>query len=519
MVEKIRLRILLICTLFISSTFLFAQKYEFRAVWIATVHNIDWPSKKGLPVEVQKKEFIELLKMHQRNNMNAVIVQIRPMADAFYASNYEPWSEFLTGKSGQAPFPFYDPLEFMIEESHKRGMEFHAWLNPYRAGNNVKVSRMSNTKINNPSWFVYYGDKKYYNPGLPEVRQYVADVVKDIITRYDVDGIHMDDYFYPYRLPGKDFPDQAAYKKFGNGMEKSDWRRSNCDSIVRMIHDMVIDYKPMIKFGISPFGVWRNSNVDETGSNTAAGQTNYDDLYADIRLWLKEGWIDYVAPQLYWEIGHQLCDFETLVKWWAENSYGKHVYIGHGLYRAIEKPTASWRNPSELPEEINIIRNYKMVQGSIYFSSRSFNDNPNGWVDSLRNTYYKRPAIVPPMDWVDYVPPRNPEIKMVRNGNKNAKGNLIIDIESSHEPETELIKSLVLYAHKDVRNLTDNPAVIITKGSEHISSVMLPSDMIEPEANSIYLAVTSIDRENNESGIGRIVHIVKKNNNWVLSDY
>ncbi|MGN6616748.1 MAG: glycoside hydrolase family 10 protein, partial [Ilyomonas sp.] len=298
----------------------FAQtspKYEFRAVWVATVENIDWPSRKGLSTEEQKAEFIRLLDMNKRNGMNAIIMQIRPVADAFYPSPFEPWSEYLTGKQGVAPNPYYDPLKFMIEETHKRGMEFHAWLNPYRAVFNIYKSSVAPNHITrtHPEWFLNYGDKKYFDPGQPEAMEFVAKVVKDIVSRYDLDGIHMDDYFYPYRIPGKDFPDNKTYLKYGDGLTKDDWRRSNCDSIIKLIHDVIIDTKPMVKFGISPFGVWRNKSKDPMGSDTRAGVTNYDDLYADILLWLKEGWIDYVAPQLYWEIGHPLCDYETLLNW------------------------------------------------------------------------------------------------------------------------------------------------------------------------------------------------------------
>ena len=224
-----------------------SPNYEFRGVWVASVANIDWPSKKNLSVAEQKAEYIRLLDMHQRNGMNAMIVQIRPAGDALYPSPYEPWSEFLTGKQGLPPTPLYDPLEFMITETHKRGMEFHAWLNPYRAVFNLLNSSISPshlTKIH-PEWFLIYGDKKYFNPGLPEVRQHMAKVVKDLVTRYNIDGIHMDDYFYPYRITGKEFPDQKDFEKHGNGMKKEDWRRSNCDSVILLIHNIVRSGKPI----------------------------------------------------------------------------------------------------------------------------------------------------------------------------------------------------------------------------------------------------------------------------------
>ena len=333
-------------TWLLISQAVFAQnppQYEFRAVWIATVENIDWPSKKALPVAQQKAEFIKLLDMHKRNGMNAVVMQIRPVTDAFYPSQYEPWSEYLTGRQGLPPSPYYDPLEFMINETHKRGMEFHAWVNPYRAVFNIKLSSVSPTHVTRlfPKWFLTYGSKKYFDPGLPEAREHVTRVIRDVVERYDLDAIHFDDYFYPYKIPGKEFPDQASFARYGNGMAKDDWRRSNVDTIIKMLSETIKSVNPRVKFGISPFGVWRNKSKDPMGSNTRAGVTNYDELYADILLWLREGWIDYVAPQLYWEIGFPLADYTVLLDWWSRYSYGKQVYIGHGIYRTLEARTGA----------------------------------------------------------------------------------------------------------------------------------------------------------------------------------
>lgn len=375
--------------------------YEFRGVWIATVDNIDWPQKGVYSVHDQKAEFIRQLDLHQKNGMNAVIAQVRPAADAFYPSSLEPWSQWLTGVQGRSPYPFYDPLQFMIEETHKRGMEFHAWLNPYRANFNIRSASIAPNHITrvHPEWFLNYGDKKYFDPGNKQAQLHVVNVVRDIVKRYNVDAIHMDDYFYPYRIAGKEFPDNVSYKKSGSSLPRDDWRRSNVDSIIKSINLAIKAEKSYCKFGISPFGVWRNKTSDPEGSNTKAGQTNYDDLYADILLWLEEGWIDYVAPQLYWEIGHKLADYQELISWWSQHSYGRHVYIGHGIYRSYEKNPA-WKNPNELPNQLKLLRQTPNVQGSIYFSSKSFDRNPNGWNDSLRNNYYRTPAMIPEMNWL-----------------------------------------------------------------------------------------------------------------------
>jgi uncharacterized lipoprotein YddW (UPF0748 family) len=370
---------------------------ELRAVWVATVSNIDYPSSPTSNSDVQRAEFVKLLDMHQRNGMNAVVVQIRPASDAFYPSTLEPWSQWLTGRQGQPPFPYYDPLAFMINETHKRNMEFHAWMNPYRAVFNTSNSSISATHITriHPEWFLTYGDKKYFDPGNKDVQKHVTAVVKDVTNRYKVDAIHFDDYFYPYRIPGKEFPDQASFRTYGNGMTKDDWRRSNTDSIIVMLSRVIKEENKNCQFGISPFGVWRNADKDFNGSNTKAGVTNYDDLYADILLWLKKGWIDYVAPQLYWEIGHNLADYTTLIDWWSKNTYGKNCYIGLGIYRAGSN--TSWKDKTQIPRQIEKLRNTPNINGMIFFSSKTFEKNPNGWNDSLRLNYFSVPARAPKM--------------------------------------------------------------------------------------------------------------------------
>ncbi|MBV9963431.1 MAG: family 10 glycosylhydrolase [Parafilimonas sp.] len=490
-------------------------KYEFRAVWIATVNNIDWPHSKYLSVDQQKQQFINIITQQRKIGMNAVIVQIRPAADAFYQSKYEPWSEFLTGRQGTAPSPFYDPLQFMIDETHKRGMEFHAWINPYRAVFSVASSIASNhiTKTH-PEWFVKYGDKKYFNPGLPDVMHYLTNVVIDIITHYDIDGIHMDDYFYPYRIAGKEFPDYRAYALYGKGLSKDAWRRSNCDSVVKMIHDAIITYKPLIKFGISPFGVWRNSSVDANGSDTKAGQTCYDDLYADVLLWLKKDWIDYVTPQLYWEIGHKLCDYTTLLDWWSNNTYGKQLYIGHGIYRAIEKPTAAWRNPNEIPNEIKLLRNNENVQGSVFYSCTNLLSNPNGWADSLQFDYYRTPALVPPMNWIDTTAPEAPHITKAFFDEDKGVQQLTISGDGINKNETETIKNFVVYLSQSLVGLTDHPVIIIPADASLKYQFLLQSTSIPVNWKNCYVAVTSVDRDNNESDISNIFVLEKNGSDW-----
>jgi uncharacterized lipoprotein YddW (UPF0748 family) len=377
-------------------------KREMRAVWIATVENIDWPSAKGLSTEQQKQEMVELLDQVKAYNMNTVVFQVRPDADALYDSKLEPWSEWLSGKQGVAPDPYYDPLKFTIEEAHKRGIDVHVWLNPYRAIQNIDktVPAAKNVVNTHPDWIVTYGNKKYFNPGLPQVRDHVARVVSDLVRRYDIDAIHFDDYFYPYRIANQEFPDQGSFADYPNGFapdKKDDWRRNNVDLIIKQLHDSIKSIRPGVEFGISPFGVWKNNSTDPAGSATKAGATNYDDLYADILLWEKEGWIDYVTPQLYWYIGKTVADYAVLADWWSKNTYGCQLYIGQAPYLLNEKSRdKAWQTSDELVNQIKLNRLNPSIAGSMFFSAKFLKRNPLGMKENLMKEMFKYPALTPP---------------------------------------------------------------------------------------------------------------------------
>jgi uncharacterized lipoprotein YddW (UPF0748 family) len=489
-------------------------KYEFRAVWVATVDNIDWPSEKYLSTDSQKTEFIRLLDMHQRNGMNAIIVQIRPATDAFYPSQYEPWSEWLTGTQGKPPIPYYDPLEFMITETHKRGMEFHAWMNPYRAEFKIGESSISPTHITklHPDWFLPYGSIKLFDPGNKEVQQFVTNVVKDVVKRYDIDAIHFDDYFYPYRIAGKEFPDSVSFAKYGNGLNKEDWRRSNVDSIILMLSKAIKKENKFCKFGISPFGVWRNIDKDPEGSNTKAGQTNYDDLYADILLWLKNKWIDYAAPQLYWEFSQPKVPFATLIDWWANHTYGRQLYIGHGVYRAFESKSVAWKNPNELPDQIKKLREYPQVQGSIYFSSKTFNRNPNGWNDSLQNNYYKYPAIIPPMPWIDSV---KPEAPIFSNAEIVKQESSKIDLHFILKNYSSRIKQYAIAIFSKNYELAHVPLYKLLPASKDLFFTV-SIDSLPIQRNDFYVIIYAVSKTNNESGYSQQYNLTWQNDHWTL---
>jgi uncharacterized lipoprotein YddW (UPF0748 family) len=380
---------------------------------VATVNNIDWPSKPGLSTDQQKREVIEILDRHAKNGMNAIIFQVRPAADAFYKSELEPWSRYLTGTAGEAPSPFYDPMQFWIEECHKRNMEFHAWLNPFRVAQDAGEPLAGNhIAFKHPEWIVNYGGKLYFDPGLPQTREFVVKVVADIVSRYDVDAIHFDDYFYPYPLK-EDFPDENSFDQYNRGFlagQKADWRRDNVDLVIRMLSERIKKTKPWVKFGISPFGVWRNKADDPEGSETSAGTTNYDQLYADILKWQKNGWIDYCLPQLYWQIGHPSVDFLTLSKWWAAHAYNREMYIGHAVYKLeANSPVPEWRDPDQLVKQIQITRQIPHLGGSAFYSSVHFSRDLFGFGKSLQEKLYKFPALVPTMPWIDNKAPESPQ--------------------------------------------------------------------------------------------------------------
>jgi len=500
LLDKLRntMMVLLICLGFCFSAK--AQpKYEFRAVWVASVENIDWPSKKGLPVDSQKVEFTRLLDMHKRNGMNAVVVQIRPAADAFYPSPYEPWSEWLSGVQGQAPSPYYDPLAFMIEETHRRGMEFHAWCNPYRAVKTIGKSSVASDHITrqHPEWFVRFENTLYFDPGNKEVQEYVTNVVRDIVKRYDIDAIHFDDYFYPYDIvegggPGKDFPDSESYARNGNGMTKGDWRRSNTDSIIVELSRAIKEINPYCKFGISPFAIWRNTYQDPEGSETHSGVSDYDKLYADILLWLKMGWIDYVVPQIYFAFSHPHAPYGVLLDWWARHSYGRHCYIGLGIYNA--GTNAAWRDRTQLTRQIQAQRSYSTVQGAVYFSSASFLNNPNGWCDSLRNNYYSYPALIPPMPWIDTVKPHVPQFH-VENDIKDQSTTAWLVKGANGDS----LRGFAIYQTNSATVNIDSVHAFAFIPYDPVAGFTIHQDPAEQKGPVQYYFVTAISRNNVES--------------------
>ncbi|MGI5336930.1 glycoside hydrolase family 10 protein [Streptomyces sp. CA-181903] len=372
---------------------------EFRGVWAATVANIDWPSRPGLTPDRQREELLALLDSAVTRRLNVVLLQIRPTADAFWPSRYEPWSEFLTGTQGKDPG--WDPLAFAVREAHRRSLQLHGWFNPYRIANHTDPGRLvpSHPARKHPGWAVPYGGKLYYNPGLPDVRRFVQDAMLDAVFRYDLDGVHFDDYFYPYPVAGQQFDDAAAYRRHGGKFpDRAAWRRDNIDRLVRETGERIKRRKKHVRFGVSPFAVWRNKTTDPRGSDTRAGVQTYDDLYADTRKWVREGWIDYIVPQVYWHIGNTAADYATLVPWWARTVHGTHVglYIGEALYRQGDpSQPAPWQDPAELSRHLALCRRHREVGGNVYFSARQVRDDPIGAMARVVRDHYPRRARPP----------------------------------------------------------------------------------------------------------------------------
>ena len=464
-------------------------KREFRAAWIQSVNG----QFRGMPTEKLKQNLIGQLNSLQKAGINAIIFQVRPEADALYASRLEPWSRFLTGVQGKAPEPYWDPMQFMIDECHKRGMEFHAWINPYRTKTTLKSELAPNHVYNiHPEWFVTYGDQLYFDPALPESRRHICMVVGDIVTRYDVDAIHMDDYFYPYPIKGKDFPDDASFARFGGGFSnKGDWRRSNVNVLIKKLHETIREIKPWVKFGVSPFGIYRNESSDPLGSKTK-GLQNYDDLYADVLLWAREGWIDYNIPQIYWHIGHPVADYETLVKWWARNTENRPLFIGQSVMNTVQN--ADPKNPSinQLPRKMALQRAYQTIGGSCQWPASAVVENAGKYRDALIAEYHKYPALPPVFDFIDNeAPAKVRKMKPVWTED----GYILFWTAPKYKEEMNRAVQYVVYRFNDKEKVNiDDPSHIVAITRDNFYK--LP---YEDGKTKYRYVVTALDRLHNES--------------------
>ena len=415
---------------------------EFRGVWVATVANIDWPSKPGLPTETQKAELIAILDKTKSLNMNAVVFQVRPMADALYPSELEPWSEYLTGRGGTPPEPFWDPLQFAVDEAHARGLEIHAWFNPYRARHpSAKTPSPADHMVQaRPDLAKKYGTHYWLNPTNPEVQAHSLAVILDVVKRYDVDGVHMDDYFYPYKEKDEagnllDFPDNdtwTAYTEAGGKLSRDDWRRDAVNQFVKKLYTSVKAAKPWVKVGISPFGIWKPGHPPGI-----AGFNQYEGLYADAKLWLNEGWVDYFVPQLYWPIAQEKQSFPKLLDWWVgENAKSRHLWPG--LYTSRVTGEAKGWPAKEVVDQIEVTRRTPGSTGVIHFSMKALVNNPGGVADAVKSAYAE-PALVPATPWLAQGdPPAAPKVEKAM-----VDGKPVLRVTAGNDPDVLIIRGKV----------------------------------------------------------------------------
>lgn len=472
-------------------------KREFRAMWIASVLNINWPRTAGSSITQQQNEFIEWMELAREINLNAVFSQVRPTADAFWPSRYEPWSQYLTGTQGKDPG--YDPLAFQVEEAHKRNLEYHAWFNPYRVSMQADINKLSaeHPARKNPHWVFPFAGKLYYNPGIPEVRKFVQDAMLDAVTKYDLDGVHFDDYFYPYPSGTLQLPDQETFAQYGAGFSNiEDWRRNNVDLMVSEFGQAIKKVKPWVKFGISPFGIWQNKSITQPLGSETNGTQSYSALFADTRKWVKEEYLDYINPQIYWFIGQAAADYAKLVPWWADVVRGTdvHLYIGQGAYKATD---GIFTDPNEMLKHVDIDRATAEVGGSVFYNADSVRNalGEGQWARRLVDTYYSHPALLPLMPHLGGTVLRQPTL----TGSKLRSNGVTLEW---HVPGNQEATSFAIWRFngKDVSpkasDFADANYLIATERSTGRFNTFVDDQVASTDFTYV---VTALDRLGNES--------------------
>ena len=482
-------KLLLLLLAVFSLTASAQMKREMRGAWIQCVNG----QFQGLGTQKMQQTLSYQLDELQKDGVNIIIFQVRPECDALYESSIEPWSRFLTGQQGKAPNPYWDPLQWMIEQCHARGMELHAWINPYRARTKTTTALAPNhIKMRKPQNCFEYDGLTILNPGLPENRDYICEVARDIVSRYDVDGIHMDDYFYPYPAAGQTIPDDAQYRQYSNGIkDRGDWRRYNVDLFIEQFYKTVHETKPWVKVGISPFGIYRNKKNSAIGSNTN-GLQNYDDLYADILLWVNNGWLDYCVPQVYWEIGNKAADYDTLIRWWNQYASKRPLIIGEDVERTVK--FADPKNPASHQQAAKMQLHQQLpgVKGSVLWYAKAAVDNVGNYGTMLRDYYWRYPALQPAMPFIDGKAPK--KVKALKPVWTSDGYMLFWTAPKGKGWRDEAVKYVVYrFGGKDKVNTAD-PSKIVAITTQ--TFLKLPYD--NGKAKYTYI-VTALDRLQNES--------------------
>ena len=461
-------------------------KREFRGAWIQAVNG----QFTGMDEEQMKEYLIGMLDNLQKVNVNAIIFQVRVEGDALYPSPYEPWSRYLTGEQGCSPG--WDPLAFMVTECHKRNMELHAWINPYRARTKTtKLLALEHPSMKNPDKFIEYQGQLYFNPALQSNRDHICRIVRDILTRYDVDGLHIDDYFYPYPVKGTEFPDDKWFEESGS-TDRAAWRRENVNHLIYQLHRTVREVKPWVKFGVSPFGIYRNEKSWKYGSKTNGLQC-YDELNADVLFWIEQGWVDYCIPQVYWEIGHSAADYKELVQWWAEHASKRPLYIGQDVVRTVNAKDDDAPCGHQQQKKYELQRANSNISGSCFWDAASAANNLKGYRDFLANGMYKYPALAPEAPFIDKKTPAKVKgIRMVEDD----KGRMLLWLTDDKATDDALNAPhryvVYCFAHGEKIN-TENPAHILAITDKKY--IRIPYTL---DGKHVFV-VTVLDRLQNES--------------------
>ena len=482
------LLLLVFCWLVGATATVAQQKREFRGAWIQCVNG----QFKGIGTETMQRTLTYQLDELQKDGCNAVIFQVRPECDALYESQLEPWSYYLTGEQGSRPYPYWDPLQWMIDQCHRRGMELHAWINPYRAKTKTAHANARNhVVVQHPEWTFQYDGLTLLNPARQDCRDYICDVVRDIVTRYDVDGLHIDDYFYPYPAPGVRIPDDADYRADNHGIsDRGDWRRHNVDLFIEQLYQTVHDAKPWVKVGISPFGIYRNKRSDPDGSRTN-GLQNYDDLYADVLLWDRKGWMDYCVPQIYWEIGHKAADYDELIHWWNDHLTRTDLYIGEDVERTVKYRDPHDQSRHQLSAKMALHAQLPRVKGTVLWYAKAAVDNVGNYGTSLRNVYWRTPALQPVMKHIDQKAPKKPrKLKLLSVDGQRV---LFWSAPKGDSWKDKAVLYGVYRFDRSERVSLDDNSRLVTLTPENFYE--LPAT----EAGSSVYVVTALDRAQNES--------------------
>jgi uncharacterized lipoprotein YddW (UPF0748 family) len=434
----------------------------------------------------------------QKDGCNAIIFQVRPECDALYESDLEPWSYYLTGVQGEKPNPYWDPLQWMIDECHRRGMELHAWINPYRAKTKSPHQNAANHVIvRHPEWTFDYDGLTLLNPAYKECRDYICDVVKDIVERYDVDGLHIDDYFYPYPVAGVEIPDEAQYRAAPNGMKnRDDWRRYNVNMFIQQVYETIHATKPWVKFGVSPFGIYRNQKSDPNGSKTN-GLQNYDQLYADVLLWDANGWMDYCVPQLYWEIGNKAADYDELIHWWNRHLTRTPLYIGEDVERTVKYPDLTNKSQHQLAAKMALHAELPRIQGTVLWYAKAAVDNVGNYGTLLRNNYWRMPALQPLMPHIDKKAPKAP--RKLKAVSMDDGEHVLFWMPPKGKGWQDEAASYVVYRFEKGEPINiDDPSKIVKVTTDCL--YMIPAG----QSGRFTYVVTALDRMQNESKIAKV---------------